>query len=194
MNARASLLSGATLFEVAPGHVDEGESVRSALRNGISKVIGTDDPLINGLIDILIQQLILKPLADALAQSSGGGGGGFFGALFSGIGSLFGGGRAGGGTVSPGKIYAVNERSTTPGFFMPIAAGMIQPADSVASAQSGSGGNGGGGAYFDLRGAVVTEDLLRQMNAISRANVKQGIASYDLVASDRIDDKRRRKG
>lgn len=157
--------------------VDELESVRQSLHRGISKVIGIDDPLINGLIDILIEQLVLKPLADALNQAGSGGEGGIFGAIIGAIGSIFGGGRAGGGTVSAGKIYAVNERSTTPGFFMPIGAGMIQPADTPTP--GGGAGGGGGAPYFDLRGAVVTEDLLKQMNAISQANVRAGLASYD---------------
>lgn len=171
--------------------VDELESVRNALRQGLTKAIGTDDPLINGLLDILIEQLVLKPLADALSQaSSTSGSGGFFNSIFSAIGSLFGGGRAGGGTVAPGRIYAVNERSTTPGLFMPISAGMIQPADAPMPS---AGGGSGAAPYFDLRGAVVTEDLLRQMNAISRANVRQGLAGYDNVVGSRVDDYRERR-
>jgi hypothetical protein len=49
------------------------------------------------------------------------------GSIVGTIGSLFGGGRANGGPVSPGNFYAVNETSTAPGLFFPLAPGRIEP-------------------------------------------------------------------
>ena len=51
MNARASLLSGATLFEVAPGHVDEGDRIgflhedKAAALGRLMAVDGQRDPI-----------------------------------------------------------------------------------------------------------------------------------------------------
>lgn len=65
------------------------------------------------------------PLANVFGGGGeAGGGGGLIGSLF---GSIFGGGRADGGPVSPGKMYAVNERSTAPGLFFPLSPGRIEP-------------------------------------------------------------------
>jgi hypothetical protein len=40
--------------------------------------------------------------------------------------------------------------------------------------RASAGGSGGGGNYFDLRGAVTTQDLLDQMNAIGKQAAVQG--------------------
>ena len=65
------------------------------------------------IIGIVTRLLVTQPLAEALANifkggaSGGGGAGGFFTSI---IGSIFGGGRASGGSVSSGRVYEVNER------------------------------------------------------------------------------------
>jgi len=91
--------------------------------------------IVSDLIRIAVQRSIIAPLADMLFPGSSGGptnllagtghsgGGGLFGL----IGSLFGGGRASGGSVSPDKFYTVNERSTAPGLFFPLSPGRIEP-------------------------------------------------------------------
>jgi len=108
--------------------VDEIEHVRGGIRDAIADAIGTDDPLITGLIDLLLQDLIFKPLANSLANASGGGGG-FLQGIGSVIGSIFGGARASGGYVSPGQLYRVNE-GASPGRvegFRPAGSGEIIP-------------------------------------------------------------------
>lgn len=92
----------------------------------------------------VIERLALS-IADAALQATllgsgplaglfGGGGGpvnllpGSGGGILGAIGRFFGGGRANGGPVSPGQFYAVNETSTAPGLFFPIAPGRIEPA------------------------------------------------------------------
>lgn len=82
-----------------------------------------------------------------------GGTGGLIGKVFGALGGLgFGGARASGGPISPGKAYLVGERG--PELIVPRQAGTVIP----------NGGFGGGQMVFDLRGAVVTEDLLQQIN------------------------------
>lgn len=108
--------------------VDEIETMRGGIRDAIADAIGTDDPLITGLLDLLLQDLIFKPLANSLANG-GGGGGGFLQGIGSVIGSIFGGARASGGYVSPGTMYRVNE-GASPGRvegFRPAGSGEIIP-------------------------------------------------------------------
>lgn len=143
--------------------VDELQSVRDSLHQSISDFIGTKDPLINGLINILIEQVIIRPLANALSKvqigGGGGGGGGVFGAILGGITSIFGPGtfgggpnpdgtislksslkgRASGGFVAPGELYRVNE-GASPGrveAFMSRDGGKIIPLGQMNSVVGG---------------------------------------------------------
>ena len=133
--------------------VDEIETVRGGIRDAIADAIGTDDPLITGLLDLLLQDLIFKPLANSLANASGGGGGGFFGSLLSGIGSIFGGARASGGYVSPGTMYRVNEGSS-PGRvegFRPAGSGEIIPLGQMNALANGGMRSAAGGGVAVVR-------------------------------------------
>lgn len=169
--------------------VEELEHFRSGMREGIMDAIGVDDPLLSGIIDMFIQQVIIAPLAEGL-QSAGAGN--WLGSLFSSFGGLFGGGRATGGPVSPGKIYAVNERSSSPGLFIPMAPGRID-AGGDNDNTGGASMRGAAPITFDLRGAVVTQDLLDQMNEISRANSRAAVSAYDQGVSERVQDQLARR-
>lgn len=84
---------------------------------------------------IVIRQQIMKPIIDSLSGGSGGSsGGGIFGFIGSALGSLFGGARALGGNVFPGKAYIVGERG--PEVFSPSSSGVINPNFNTSS-QSG---------------------------------------------------------
>jgi hypothetical protein len=75
-----------------------------------------------------LQSLLLGqgPLAALLGTANPmGGTGGIFGAIGNAIAGLFGGGRAEGGPVLPGRVYPVGERG--PELFVPSVAGMISP-------------------------------------------------------------------
>lgn len=133
--------------------VDEIETVRGGIRDAIADAIGTDDPLITGLLDLLLQDLIFKPLANSLANASGGGGGGFFGSLLSGLGSIFGGARASGGYVSPGTMYRVNE-GASPGRvegFRPAGSGEIIPLGQMNALANGGMRSAAGGGVAVVR-------------------------------------------
>ncbi|QOV95270.1 hypothetical protein [Novosphingobium sp. ES2-1] len=116
-------------------------NVRDGIRGAIEKQLGVKDPLISGLLNLLIENVILKPLADALANASGGGGGGIGGALAS-IGTAFLGGRASGGYVNGGQMYRVNE-GASPGRvegFIPQGSGHIVPLGRMNALKPGGGG------------------------------------------------------
>jgi hypothetical protein len=119
------------------------------------------EALANGLFDLLLGR---------------DGKGGIVSSLITAFGSSFGGARANGGPVMGGKAYLVGERG--PELFIPRASGGIVP----------NGAMGGGAALtFDLRGAVMTEDLLRQMQGLAmQAGVTAiGISRSDMAARDR---------
>lgn len=85
-------------------------------------------------------------------------------------------------------LHAIND-NTLPGF----AEGGLVPPSSIfqagipkASALARGGGDSAPRPYFDLRGAVMTEDLLKQMNAIGDHAAVRGAAGGAQMAQDRI--------
>lgn len=118
--------------------VDELEGIQDALSGAIQKKLGVKDPILGGIIDLFIEQVIMKPLTDAFAQMSQGGGGGLGGlisSIGSAIGSLFGGGRASGGHVVGGQMYRVNETGIEG--FKPAGSGQIIPLGRMRGAGGG---------------------------------------------------------
>lgn len=115
--------------------VDELEGIQDALSGAIQKKLGVKDPILSGIIDLFIEQVIMKPLTDAFAQMSRGGGGGFLSSIGTAIGSLFG-GRASGGHVVAGKTYRVNETGIEG--FKPSGSGQIIPLGRMRGAGGGS--------------------------------------------------------
>lgn len=78
--------------------VQELDYVQDGIRNAITKRLGIKDPFLAGILDIFIQQNIMRPLAEALANV-GGGGGGLLGGIVSGVGSILGFASGGSGTL-----------------------------------------------------------------------------------------------
>lgn len=119
--------------------VDELESFRESMRGAISDIIGTDDPFLNGLIDLLIQDLVLKPLADALSNASSGSGGGVGGFIASVGSAIF--GRASGGYVAPGQMVRVNEGASSGRVegWLPNGGGKVIPLGQMDALKSGGG-------------------------------------------------------
>lgn len=145
--------------------VEEIEHVRRGMRDAISDAIGTDDPLITGLIDLLLQDLIFKPLANALSKS--GGSGGLLSTIGNAIGALFGSGgptnllantpyRAGGGRVSAGTLYRVNEGagSGRAEGFRPDVGGQIIPLGRMNAVRGGAGEAGTATVRVELSGDI----------------------------------------
>ncbi len=223
--ARALGASGDNLdYAIESYVVDELQSVRDSLHDGIREITGTDDPLINGLIQMFLEQAFIRPWAEQLAQMSRGGGsigsgGGLFGSIIGAVGGLLGGGgggggggvlgsgfdiggvdtgisfggfRAGGGETRPGNVYAMNERSTAPGLFLPLLPGIIQPpsTDYVTPAIASDRDRATLHLSIEVNGARGNAEI-REMVA---AGVQQGIAGYDQIAPDRVQDHLRRFG
>lgn len=177
--------------------VDELQSLRDSLHEGIASVIGTDDPLINGLIDILINEIIMKPLANALSSiNTSGGSGGIFGAILGGIGSIFGGGggaskaalkgRASGGPVAPGQIYRVNEGAGSghAEAFMSRDGGTIIPLGRMNAAAAPSS-QGGGKAVVRLELSGDIDARIQQVSGPVAVEVVRASAPSIIQASTR---------
>jgi uncharacterized protein (TIGR02594 family) len=82
--------------------VDELESVRQGIDGAITKALGIKDPLLEGLIDLFIQQVLIKPIANALNGAMNAQGGGGLGGFLGMLGGLFGGGGGLGGMFAAG--------------------------------------------------------------------------------------------
>lgn len=140
------------------------------IRDGLRALAEGDlGGVFDGLADRFTSR-ILDSLANDLADMVIGAfeGDGSSGGLLSSIGSLFG-KRATGGPVMAGQPYIVGERR--PEVFVPNVNGTVIP--SVNAAVNTVQGRGTSPAAqpitFDLRGAVMTADLLDQMNQIGLA-------------------------
>lgn len=115
--------------------VEELDAVHDAITGAIQKAIGVKDPLLQGLLDLLIDQVVMKPLLAALDKAKGEGGGGL-GGFIQGIASLFGGSkvggtRAAGGNIVAGVPYLVGEHGPEPVVFG--ASGKVFPNGALPS-------------------------------------------------------------
>lgn len=158
-----------------------GQNIARNLAQAI--VLGDDlgDALVNAF-QAAAAEAIASGLFDLLSgafSSILGGSGGFLSGLF---------GRAVGGPVTSGKAYMVGERG--PELFVPSGNGNI-----IANKYMGGGAGGGTINNFDLRGAVVTEDLYRQMQQVGMQAAQAGaLGGRALAAADRSQRARRRLG
>lgn len=82
--------------------VEQLEYVQRGISDAISNALGVQDPLLRGLIDMFIEQVLIRPIAQAL-QGSMSGGGGLFSTLLGLGSSLIGGTGGGAGLVSAGQ-------------------------------------------------------------------------------------------
>lgn len=133
----------------------------------------------------IISQLLAQWTVGAMTGKGGG-----IGGLFSSIGSALGVGGSDTGIVAGGNrtIGAINDASKLPAFATggSFKVGGVSGRDrNLVSFRASRGemvniskgeNDNRGGPYFDLRGAVMTEDLLGQMNAIGQAAVIGGAA------------------
>ncbi|WP_247599377.1 phage portal protein [Sphingomonas sp. PAMC26645] len=145
------------------------KSLASAFANMGKRIIAS-------LLDIAIQQAVIKPLANSLfgaADASGNRSGGFVGSIGSFLASTFGGGKAKGGGIDPSSWYVVGEKG--PELFAPGVSGTVIP----------NGGRGAGPSskvtitpspYFDAvvdgRAASVAQPMAER-GALSGASLAQ---------------------
>lgn len=158
--------------------VDELNMVRDSISGAIQKRLGVKDPLIAGLLNMFIEDVLMKPIAEALKGAGGGGLGSLLGGVVKGVGSLF--GRATGGSVTAGRAYMVGEDGPEP--FIPQSSGVIIPNHRLSAS--------GGGAqkvtvvvqandYFDARVAGISQQvatpIAQQVSAQISAMMGQNI-------------------
>lgn len=167
--------------------VDELQAVQDGITNALADAIGTDDPLIKGLIDLFIEQVIMRPLAQAFSDlSSSAGPGGLFGSI---LGTIFNMpfGRASGGYVGPGQTVRVNEHKGTDVELLrmgPQGGKVIPLGQTRAMSRSGAAPVISAPQYH-LHSPVVTADLIREMERISARNAAvAGRASYQQSMRD----------
>lgn len=154
-----------TAQEVGEAFERYAVSALDDLNGGIANAIASGESLGDVLTGAFKQaetaliRYLLKQ-AEIGMFGEGGGGGGWLGALFAGLPKFANGGivRGAGGPTSDSVVARLS-----PGE-------LVVPARNVRSAMSG----GGSPISFDLRGAVVTEDLLRQMQALADGAAMRG--------------------
>lgn len=154
-----------------------GREVVDAIQQGrIGEYIG--DKLKERLMDGALEQLFGLFKMGGGGASGGVGGGNWVQTAFNFATSMFGGPRAAGGGTEAGRFYTTVEHGR-PELMMIGGSGHVTSAaetvrmlqESLAQQPAGAGGGGPTVVQqrnaFDLRGAVVTEDLIAQMKAMS---------------------------
>jgi hypothetical protein len=130
--------------------------------------------IISDLIRIQLQKAIAGAIGNALGLHTG------INPSLSTVGVPpgFGGGSANWGTPGlglPGRAYGGNLDAGQAAWVGENGPEIIRPrVPSVVIPNHSAGGPGGGRPYFDLRGAVLTSDLLAQMNKIGRVALSGG--------------------
>lgn len=186
--------------------VDELERVQDSIASGLTKALGIDNPLIDRLVSLFLEQQIIRPIMEGLANKSGGGGGGILGAIFGAAASAIGGGIGGGigngsnmtgaiwnpGFASGGSmtlggrggtdrnVLALNGRPVAN-----VSRGERLHVESKALGPARGGSVVISAPQFDLRGAVMTRELYADMERISKVNAaRAGAASYERAIRD----------
>jgi len=173
--------------EAADRMLDFARDFREDLAGGLAQAIIYGEDLGDALVDSLKRAavaLLESQLLSLMGGGAGTGGGGLIGSL---LGSILGPGKAGGGPVFPGTVYPVGERGVE--LFAPKVPGVIIP--------NGAMGGGGGGPttkIFDLRGAMVTSDLMNQINSMTDAKIVRSAPVLISAAKQEVMDSLGRRG
>lgn len=184
----------AKLGERAEGLVVEQlQYVSRGISDAIAGALGVQDPLLRGLIDMFIEQVLIRPIAQALQGAMGGsGGGGLFGAILGIGGSLIGGGgigamgsgamgssSLGGGLAAIGAGFAKGTNNAPPGYawvgeqgpeLLKFRGGeQVIPNGALRAANN----NGGGTYNVHVNGAGMTERQARETGAQIQRGIRQ---------------------
>lgn len=149
-----------TTADIARSYSHMARDVAASVRGVVDAIRGGD------FFDVLtaVAQAVAAVLG-GLGNIKGGGSSGSFG-----------GARAMGGPVLPNRSYLVGENG--PEMFSPGRAGSIVPNDMLGARPSGP-------INIDLRGAVMTQDLLNQMQVIANDTSGQVLGRYAASQSRR---------
>ena len=177
------------------------DEFRSAFSNGIRAAIDGDvGGFFDGLADRFTSRMLdnlAGDLFDLLSNVGGDKKGGVLGSIASGIGSLFGGGRASGGPVTKGRIYRINENTPNSEYFAPGVSGSILTNGQVRGLETGGVRSGGGSlsVSVDVSGANGDEAVARIARQAAAEGTAQAIAQSRMdAANDRRASKYRLSG
>lgn len=164
--------------------VGQLQTVQNGITDALAGALGTKNSLIKSLIAMFVQQVIMRPIAEALAQS-GGGGGNIFGSILSAGLSLF--GRASGGYVAPGQAVRVNEHRGTGVELLRMGSqgGTVIPLGQASAAPRGGNTIVQQTFVLDNRYGITTPQLIDYVNSTAKAEAaRAGTASYQQSMRD----------
>lgn len=150
--------------------------------NGFKSMGDAASNFLKQLAQMTVQTYLLGPLFNILLGKSGTSGGGLLGGLFSSLtGGLFGGGKASGGQIDPGKFYVVGENG--PEIMGPGVAGHVTPMSAPNMTGTGSGS---GTLNTNVNATIMVQgngdsELKASMEAGARAIVAAGIEANNKV-------------
>lgn len=133
------------------------------LRRGFGSLQDVALSVLDSITAAFMDALVYGPIRDffsGLAKGDGTGGG-FLGSIFSGITSLFGGGRSIGGSMSAGKFYLTGENG--PELVAPGGSGGSVISNSMLRRMVGAGGDGG--VTMNFYGPVSNPEQVRRSGA-----------------------------
>ena len=160
----------------------ELDYVQDSISGAITKRLGVKDPFLSGIIDMFIQQVIMKPIAEALANAGGQGGG--VGGIISGIGAAIGFASGGSGTIGGRGGTDTNVLSLNGRPFANVTRG-----ETLSVSSKALGGRGGGGhvvqpiIQVDARGAVMNDQFAAMILAKADQISTQKVATMGTFVS-----------
>lgn len=143
-----------SFFQDVRGGIEEGkglwESLGTAAANALDSIAQKAlDMAANGIWD-----MIFGAFTGSSGQSSGLGGIGGF------LGSLFGGNRANGGPVEPGRVYRVNENTANSEWFAPSMPGTIIPSLGAANQNQANDNYRRGDVHVHINGSGLSQEQM----------------------------------
>jgi TP901 family phage tail tape measure protein len=138
--------------------------------------------IIASLIDIAIQQAVMRPLANALfgtADAAGNRSGGAIGSIGSYLSSTFGGGKANGGGIDPSNWYVVGERG--PEIFAPGVSGTVIP-----NGGRGAPRDNGGVMEIRLRDEMLDARIISGSSRVTQAGIQQNNSQQSKYAGRKL--------
>lgn len=168
---------------------DFAADFKQDLAQGLAQAIVAGGDLGDVLVDTFKRAAAAMLESGILNFLTGGEQGTSFASMWAGLSKSFGGGGfhipgfAAGGAPPVGRLSLVGEKG--PELFVPRVPGTIIPNHALG---------GGGSKYFDLRGAVVTEDLIRSLDAMTDAKVLRHGPAIASAAASRLIRQLKRPG
>lgn len=174
--------------KIADAAQEMEDRIASSIARGLEEGIRSGDwgEALRGILATSVSDALSEAINDLAGELVN-----IFSTLFSGsgldLGSLFGGGRAAGGTVRAGMRYMVGEQG--PEMFVPSVPGMIVPRFEGPASAAANGVQGRAGitiaAPFIVQGSI-TEEVLPRVQAMMAAQARELPRIVDARVSDSL--------